>query len=158
MNRMKWTSVWQRNLKVWRKHKWEHMTFYFGEPLIFLLALGYGLGQFVGEINGMPYLNFLAAGILCSSTVLTAAFTSFYEGYVRMELQKTWSAMLTTPLQIKDILLGEVIWTGSKGVMGVIAILLVVKLFGLFSAWQALLVIPVTLLLGISVSAMCFNK
>jgi len=64
--------------------------------------------------------------------------------------------MLTTPLQIKDIILGEIIWTGSKGVMGVIGILIVVKLFGLFDAWQALLVIPVMLLLGFSMSALCY--
>jgi len=156
MNRMKWTSIWHRNLKVWRKKKWEHIVFYFGEPLIALLALGYGLGQFVGDINGVPYLTFLATGIVCSSTVLTAAFTSFYEGYVRMELQKTWLAMLTTPLQVKDIILGEVIWTGTKGVMGVLAILLVVALFGLVHTWQALWVIPVTLLLGLSMSALCY--
>ena len=108
--------------------------------LIIGLALGYGLGQFVGEINGIPYLTFLATGIICSSAVLTAAFSSFYECYVRMVLQKTWSAMLTTPLQVKDIVLGEVIWTGTKGIMNVGAILIVAKLFGLYNTWQALLV------------------
>ena len=72
----RWFPVWRRNLLVWRKLALASLFGNFGEPLLYLLALGYGLGAMVGPIDGLPYLHFLASGIVCSSSMMTASFES----------------------------------------------------------------------------------
>jgi len=146
--------VWQRNAQVWVKLLAPSLVGNFGEPLFYLLALGYGLGGFVGAVDGLPYIVFLAAGIICSSAMNTATFECLYSAYTRMKVQGTWAAMLATPLSLDDILLGEVLWAGSKSLISATAILLVASLLGVVSGWQALGVLPLAFLLGCCFGAM----
>ena len=67
-------AVWRRNTLVWRKLAAASLFGNFGEPLLYLLALGYGMGRLIGEVGGMPYLHYLASGIVCSSSMMTASF------------------------------------------------------------------------------------
>ena len=90
--------VWRRNILVWRKLLIPAMLMNFGEPLLYLLGLGYGLGHFVGDMAGMPYLAFLASGIIASSAMTTASFEGMYSVFTRMVPQKTYEAILATPL------------------------------------------------------------
>jgi len=130
------------------------LFFFLGEPLLFLFALGYGLGQFIGDIQGMSYVQFLITGIVCSSCVFTATLTSFYEAFVRMNYQKTWQAMLSTPLTTRDIVLGEVTWSGTKASIQVVGILIIAAFLSLIASWHAVFVMPIILLLGVSISSM----
>jgi lipooligosaccharide transport system permease protein len=126
----------------------------FGEPLLYLLALGYGLGSLVGNIAEMSYSLFLATGLTCSSAMVTATFEGLYSAYTRMEVQKTWDAMLATPLTVQDIVLGELLWGGTKGLFSSAAILTVAAFLGTGIHWHALLALPILLLTGLCFAAM----
>ena len=149
---LRWFPVWKRNVRVWRSLIGPALAGNIGEPLLYLFGLGYGLGVFVGEVDGLDYVTFLASGIICSSAVNTASFEGMYSAYTRMAVQYTWTGMLTTPLAVKDIILGEIIWAGTKSLFSATAILVVASAMGLVTGWQALGVLPVALLMG-----MCFG-
>ena len=74
-------AVWRRNTLVWRKLMLPSILINFGEPFLYLLGLGYGLGLFIGEMMDMPYLTFLASGILASSAMNTASFEAVGDTY-----------------------------------------------------------------------------
>ena len=141
--------VWRRNILVWRKLLMPAMLMNFGEPLLYLLGLGYGLGHFVGDMAGMPYLAFLASGIVASSAMTTASFEGMYSVFTRMVPQKTYEAILATPLDVDDIVAGEMLWCATKALFSGIAILVVASLLGVAQGWQALWVIPVVFLIGL---------
>jgi len=151
---LRWIPVWRRHSLVWRKLLVPSLVGNFGDPLLYLLALGYGLGRFVGEMDGMPYITFLASGIVCSSAMNTATFESLYGGYTRMTTQQTWAGMLATPLDVDDIVMGEMVWAGTKSMMSAGAILVVASILGIVQTKLAIFVLPVALLVGITFSAM----
>jgi lipooligosaccharide transport system permease protein len=142
-------AVWQRNILVWRKLLGPAMLMNFGEPTLYLLGMGYGLGFFIGEMANMPYLMFLASGILASSAMTTASFEGMYSVYTRMVTQKTYEAILATPLEIDDILAGEMLWCATKSVISSVSILVVASLLGVVASWNALWVVPVVFLTGL---------
>lgn len=142
-------AVWRRNILVWRKLLIPAVLMNFGEPALYLLGLGFGLGHFVGEMAGMPYLAFLASGIIASSAMTTASFEGMYSVFTRMVPQKTYEAILATPLEVDDILAGEMLWCGTKSLFSGTAILVVAGALGVVSGWQALWVLPVVFLIGL---------
>jgi lipooligosaccharide transport system permease protein len=141
--------VWRRNILVWRKLLIPALLMNFGEPALYLLGLGFGLGHFVGDMAGMPYLAFLASGIIASSSMTTASFEGMYSVFTRMVPQKTYEAILATPLDVDDIIAGEMLWCATKALFSGMAILVVATLLGVVQGWQALWVIPVVFLVGL---------
>lgn len=146
-------AVWQRNLRVWRKILLPSALGNFGEPVLYLLAFGYGFGELVGDLGQLPYVAFLASGIVCSSTLFTASFEAMYSAFTRMANQQTWNAMLNAPLVVDDIVLGEVLWAATKGLLNSSAILIVAAAMGLVADWRALLALPVLGLAGFTFAA-----
>lgn len=146
---LRFAAVWLRNLKVWRKLMLPSMLGNFGEPLLYLLALGFGLGQFIGEIDGMTYMVFLASGIVCSAAMTGATFEALYSAYTRLTMQQTWAAMLAAPMTVDDVVLGEIVWAGTKALINASAIVLVAALLGLVAGPEAILVLPVIALAGL---------
>lgn len=146
--RLRFVTVWKRNLRVWRKLIMPSLFGNFGEPVLYLLAFGYGFGRLVGEIEGMSYMVFIASGIICSSAMFTASFEGMYSAYTRMAEQNTWLAMLATPLTLDDIVFAEATWAATKGLISATAILIVASLLGLVSDIRALLALPVVFLAG----------
>ncbi len=151
---LRFIPVWRRNTRVWRKLMVPSIMGNFGEPLLYLLALGYGFGRLVGEVNGLPYMVFLASGVICSSAMTTASFEAMYSAYTRFSQQQTWAAMLGAPLTVDDVVLGEVAWGATKALMSATAILLVASLLGLVADPRAVLALPVVLLTGFCFAAM----
>lgn len=149
--RMVALAVVARNFMVWRKLMGPAIVLNFGEPVIYLLGLGIGLGTLVGDIGGLPYLVFLASGIVASSAMIAVSFEGMYSVYTRMVPQKTFDAILATPLDIDDIILGETIWAASKGLLSAVAILIVAAVLGAVpGGWMALWALPVVFLLGLA--------
>jgi lipooligosaccharide transport system permease protein len=142
-------AVWRRNILVWRKLIVPAVLMNFGEPTLYLLGLGFGLGHFVGEMSGMSYLAFLASGIIASSAMTTSSFEGMYSVFTRMVPQKTYEAILATPLEVDDILAGEMLWCATKSVFSGIAILAVAAMLGVVQGWGALWVIPVVFMIGL---------
>ncbi|MFQ5936639.1 MAG: ABC transporter permease [Acidiferrobacterales bacterium] len=142
-------NVWKRNALVWRRLMGPSLMINFGEPLLYLLGLGYGLGLFIGKMAGMDYLTFLASGIVASSAMTTATFEGMYSVYTRMVPQRTYDAMLATPIEVDDILAGEMLWCASKSLISGVAILLVAALLGAVSDWSAILALPIVFVIGL---------
>ncbi|HEX9803527.1 MAG TPA: ABC transporter permease [Gammaproteobacteria bacterium] len=150
----RWAAVWRRNARVWRRLAGPALLGNIGEPLLYLLALGYGLGSFVGEVEGMDYITFLASGFVCASVMNTASFEGVYSAYTRMAVQETWTAMLYTPLDVHDILLGEAFWAASKSLLSAVFILVVAYFLDAVHGWQVVWVLPVALLTGVAFAGM----
>ncbi len=108
----------------------------FFEPILFLAAIGLGLGTYVDQgIAGLPMAAFMGPGALAMTAMYTGAFETTYGTFVRLVYQKTYDGMLATPLSPADVFLGEVLWCGCKG-LGFTAIVLAVYLaFGAGSGW-----------------------
>ncbi len=141
--------VWQRNFTVYTKLYKSSLALNFVEPVLYLAALGLGLGAFVKEINGMPYINFIAPGIIASSAMFAAAYECTYGTYVRMFYQKTFDAILATPVNVDDLIAGELIWGASKSMLYGTIIMAVISAFGLVSSPMVLIVIPVLFISGL---------
>jgi lipooligosaccharide transport system permease protein len=142
-------AVWRRNVLVWRKLLGPALLMNFGEPTLYLIGLGYGLGGFIGQMADMPYLAFLASGIIASSAMTTSTFEGMYSVYTRLEPQRTYEAILATPLEVDDILFGEMLWCGTKSLFSGVGILTVSAALGVVGGWDALWVLPVVFLIGL---------
>ena len=127
-----------------------NLLFHFGEPFLYLLGLGFGLGRFIGEMDGIDYFAFLASGLVASSAMTSASYEGIYSAYTRMVPQKTYDGMLATPLEVDDIVAGEMLWCATKGCISGSSILLVAALLGAVTSAQALLCIPLLLLIGLA--------
>jgi len=146
--------VWRRNSLVWRKLAIPSMLGNLADPLLYMLGLGYGLGAMLSDVGGMPYVAFLASGIVCSSTMMSASFEAMYSGFSRMHVQKTWDAIINAPVTLDDVLLGEAVWAASKSVLSGMAVLLVAAALGLTQSALALWVIPVVFMTGLAFASM----
>lgn len=142
-------KVWLRNLLVWRKIMVAGLFLTFGEPFVYLIGLGFGLGRFIGDVSGMSYLTFLASGLLAASAMNAAAFEGMYSVFTRMVHQQTYESMLATPLQVDDIVAGEMLWCATKSVIVGIPILVVATLMGAVQDWTALATLPIFFLVGL---------
>jgi len=119
------------------------------EPVLYLAALGLGLGAFIKEINGVPYVNFIAPGIIASSSMFAAIYECTYGTYVRMTFQKTFDAILATPVTLNDLIAGELMWGATKSVLYGTTIVVVISLFGLVGSSLIILILPVLALSGL---------
>lgn len=142
--------IWRRNRLVWRKLAIPSILGNLADPMLYMLGLGYGLGAMLPEVGGMSYIAFLAAGTVCSSTMMSASFEAMYSGFSRMHVQKTWDAILNAPITLDDVVLGEAVWAASKSFLSGLAVLLVAWALGLVASPLALLVLPLVFLIGLA--------
>jgi lipooligosaccharide transport system permease protein len=141
--------VWQRHVTVYTKLYKSSIVFNFIEPVLYLVALGLGLGAFIREINGVPYINFIAPGIIASSSMFATASECTYGTYVRMTYQKTFDAILATPVNIDDLIAGELMWGATKSVLYGTIIMMVITVFGLVNSPLIIMAIPVLFFSGL---------
>lgn len=147
----RWMTVWQRNFLFWKKTAISSILGNLADPLIYLFALGFGMGALVQEIDNVPYASFLSSGIVGSGIMLSSSFECTYALFTRMKGQKTWESLLHTPLNLIDILLGEIAWSSSKAMSSGIAIVFVASFFG-YTHWKGVfLIIP-----SIFLTSLCF--
>jgi lipooligosaccharide transport system permease protein len=147
---LRFVPVWRRNLLVWRKLAVASVIGNIAEPMITLLAFGYGLGSLLQHIDGVPYIEFLASGSICMSVMMASSFEALYSAFSRMHVQKTWETLLNTPLELDDIVLAEMLWAASKAMISGLAILLVLFALGIGLHPTTLLVPPLLFLTGMT--------
>jgi lipooligosaccharide transport system permease protein len=150
---LRWIPVWRRNLLVWRKLAIASVLGNIADPLLYMLALGYGIGSFVPEVGGMKYIAFIGTGMVCQSAMFTSSFEAMYSAFSRMHVQRTWEAIINAPLSLDDVVLAEWIWAATKSVMSVIAILAVVLVLGFGHSWLAIWVLPLGFIVGLTFGA-----
>ena len=142
--------VWRRNFLVWKKLAGASILGNIADPMIALVAFGYGLGSLLPQVQGVPYIQFLAGGTICMSAMNSATFEAMYSAFSRMHVQRTWDGIMNAPIDLEDVMLGELTWAATKSCMSGVAIMLVIWLLGLASGALSLLILPTVLLTGLA--------
>lgn len=149
--------VWHRNLIVYRKIWLVNFLTPLLEPLLYLAAFGIGLSALIGSVRveGMElsYVVFITPSLLAITMMYNAFFENTYTSFVRMYYQKTFDAMLATPLSLDEVITGEIMWGATKSLIATVIMLSVVSAFGLVRYPEGLLVIPLSFLGGIAFGA-----
>jgi lipooligosaccharide transport system permease protein len=159
----RWWPVFQRNLLVWRKLALPSLIGNIAEPLMWLVAFGYGMGALVGQVafegSTVPYIVFLASGSICMSAMNAASFEALYSAFSRMHVQKTWDGIMNAPVSLDSVVLAEMLWAAFKSIFTVTAILGVMLALGISHSPKLLAAWPILLGAGITFSciALIFN-
>jgi len=153
-----WPVV-QRNLLVWRKLAAASAVGNIAEPLITLVAFGYGLGSLIGEVQGLPYIQYLASGSICVSCALAATFEALYSAYSRMQVQRTWDGIMNAPIALDDIVFAEMLWAAMKSLFSVAAIMLVLVGLDISRVPTLIVALPLLGFVGVTFAsiALVFN-
>lgn len=142
--------LFERNLMSHRR-TWAIIVSGFFEPLFYLLALGYGLGGYVGDvvIDGEPidYAAFVAPALLAASA-FNGAFYDATNIFWKLRYQKVYDAVLATPLGPRDIAVGETAWALFRGLIYAVGFFTVITALGLVESWWAVLALPATVFIG----------
>ncbi|RYF42463.1 MAG: nodulation protein NodJ [Comamonadaceae bacterium] len=160
---MRWWPVFLRNLLVWRKLALPSLVGNIAEPLMWLVAFGYGMGALVGQVDlggtRVPYILFLASGSICMSAMNAASFEALYSAFSRMHVQKTWDGIMNAPVSLDNVVMAEMLWAAFKALFTVTAILGVMLALGISHSPKLLAAWPVLLGVGITFSciALIFN-
>ncbi len=147
-------TVFYRNFMVWLRYYKPGIIGDVLEPLLYLAALGFGIGKFIHHIDGISYVEYIVPGIIASSSMYAAAFESTFGAYTRMVTNGIYEAILLTPVGIEDIVLGEIFWGTAKAFMSGIAVLMVGIIFGWVISPLALFIPIIILLNGILFSSL----
>lgn len=151
-------EVWRRNAKVFMKTYRVNFIPPIIEPVLYLAAFGFGLGSLVKDIPG-GYARFIAPGLI-GITIMTASFFECtYASFVRMYFQRTFDAIIATPLNVDEVITGEMLWGATRSVISATIMLGVITVFGLASYPLSLIVIPFAFIGGLMFAAlgMCFT-
>jgi lipooligosaccharide transport system permease protein len=153
-----WT-VWRRNFDVFMK-TW-HVNFLPSliEPILYLLAFGFGLGTFVTEVEGISYMQWIAPGLVAITVMYGGFFECTYGSFVRMYFQRTFDAIIATPVNVEEVIAGELLWGATRATFNSAIVLAVVAAFGLISSPFFLVMLPVAFFGGLLFAAlgMCFT-
>jgi lipooligosaccharide transport system permease protein len=143
-------SVWHRHAKVYQKTWLVNSLPPLSEPLIYLVAFGYGLTPLVGDVpynnQTIPYLKFLAPGMIAVGMLFQSFFEASFGSFIRLSFQKTWQALLTAPLSFTEVFLGDWLWAATKGIMAGTLTGIVAVIWGLYSVSNLLISFPLIVL------------
>ncbi|MGE5554447.1 MAG: ABC transporter permease [Betaproteobacteria bacterium] len=140
-------AVWWRNLLAWRKFCRSSILLNFGEPVMNLVALGFGLGAYVTRIGDRSFLEFIAPGLLAVTAMNSVVYDLGFDGFDRLRTTGVYDAMATSPLSVSEIVGGELLWEATRSIIYGLVFLSVLAAFGLVhSVWVAGL--PVVLFLN----------
>lgn len=129
-----------RNIDVFLKTWQTSIIPPFLDPLFYLVGMGYGLGALILKIEGMSYVEFIAPALIASVMMTAPFFENCVGSYVRLYYQKTFDAMISTPVSIEDVASGELLYGAAKALVQGISILSVVIVFGLVKSPLAIFI------------------
>ncbi len=136
-------NVWSHNFLIFKQAPLINFLWISIEPLIYLFAVGSGVGSLVNEVNGTAYFEFFFPGLLATTAMITTSYETTHGTYNRAHFSKTFANLFLTPINSMDLLLGEILWAAFKGLLGVLTVVLVlyfgrhVSLAQLFSIMAA---------------------
>jgi lipooligosaccharide transport system permease protein len=150
-------SIWRRNARVFAK-LWKGVLLpQFLDPLFYLVALGFGLGTYIATINGVPYRDFIAPGLIASAVMWSASFETTYNVYLRMNETRLYDAVLATPVEVPDLVAGDLAWSASRATVYGTSFLAIVTAFGLVDSPWAILIPPLLILGGLCFSVIGYT-
>lgn len=148
--------VLERQIRVYR-HTWRaSIISTFLNPILLLVAMGIGLGTLVDEQGGpegLPYLTWLAPGLLAAGVMQTAAGDSAYPVMAGIKWIKSYDAALATPLEVRHLIGGQMAWVGLRAVQTSVVYGAVMWLFGATTLSQSMLAIGPAVLTGLAFGA-----
>ena len=152
-------KVWRRNFDVFNKTLVTNFLPSLLEPILYLVAFGFGLGGFIPSIRGQPYINFIAPALVAIAMMNGSFFECTFGSFVRMYYQKTFDAIVATPVSVEEVVAGELLWGATRATINASIVLVVVAAFGLITSPLFVLVIPIAFFVGLMFSsiAMCFT-
>lgn len=142
----------QRNWMVYKKDLIANISPTVADPTFIMISLGLGLGTYLTNIEGMSYMQYLAPGLTVATSLFTSFFESSYGFFVRMTYENVFKAMLTTPIGVREVVVGEMLWVGLKGAVMAVCVAIVLTLFGLMNNP---FLIPLVALVGFFVALPC---
>jgi lipooligosaccharide transport system permease protein len=123
------------------------------QPVVYLLAFGLGFGQLVDEVDGHDYIDYVSTGTVATAVLFATAFNAMFGSFVKREFQRTYDAILSTPVDVEELVTAEVLWLAVRGGLFGCVPVLVGICFGLDPAWTTVLVLPVAMLTGFGFAA-----
>jgi lipooligosaccharide transport system permease protein len=147
-------AVWWRNLAMYRRTWKLNVLPNFFEPLLYLVSVGIGVGAYISQMGGTSYAGFLAPGLVAVSAMNGASFEVTYNAFVRMNFEKTYESMLTTPIQPEDVLAGEILWAMTRATLYGGCFWLVTVALGYAPLPASLLAVPLIPLTGLLFAAL----
>ncbi len=148
-------TVWDRNRLVWTHGAW--LSTVFGElfePILYIFAFGYGLGSMIPEMQGTSYIHYIVPGAMGMSVMYSSSFECTYGSFTRMVRQKTYEAVMLTPVSLEEVVAGDIFWGATKGLIGGFFVVTVVTVAGLAEHWTLILAIPFSLVVGLTFASM----
>jgi lipooligosaccharide transport system permease protein len=147
----------ERNVYVYR-HGWLVILSGFFEPLFYLGSIGFGLGALIGTVNGpggqpISYQLFVAPALLASAAMNGAIAEGTFNFFFKLRYNKTFDAILSTPLSPGDVAVGELVWALIRGGIYAIAFVIVMAVLGLIVSPLVILAVPAALLIGFAFGA-----
>ena len=152
--------VLERNVLAYRR-SWLIFVAGFLEPLLFLLAIGIGVGELAGDVTGpsgqpISYRLFVAPGLLAISAMNGVVFDATFNFFFKFKYAHTYDAMLATPVGVRDVTRGELSWTLVRSGIYATGLLVTMLALGLVESWWAVLAVPAALLIGFGFAGVGF--
>ncbi|MEN9249241.1 MAG: ABC transporter permease [Gloeomargarita sp. GMQP_bins_120] len=139
-------SVWRRHLKVYQNTWLVNSLPPLSEPILYLIAFGFGLTPLIPTLNyhgqEVTYLQFIGPGMMAVGVLFQSFFEGAYGSFIRLQMQKTWHALITAPLTFSEVFLGDWLWAATRGLLAGLTTGLVIVLLGLYPAVGLLLSLP----------------
>jgi lipooligosaccharide transport system permease protein len=142
-------AVWRRDFDVFRRLFIVNFALPMFEPLLYLVAMGFGLGTFVRNIGGIPYPKFIAPGLVSIAMMYAGFFECSYASFVRMYYQRTFDAIIATPVNVEEVVAGEILWGATRSAFNATMVFVVVAAFRLAPIWLLPIVSVMGFLVGI---------
>jgi lipooligosaccharide transport system permease protein len=160
-----WPISWWGVYSVWRRHSKVYLNTWLvnflppvSEPLMYLIAFGYGLTPLVGGLTysgeTVSYLQFIAPGMIALGVLFQGFFEAAYGSFIRLNYQRTWEALLTAPLSFTDVFVGDWLWAATRGAIAGTVTGIVTVLLGFYPWWGLLVALPLIGLGGLLFGAM----
>jgi lipooligosaccharide transport system permease protein len=141
--------LWQRNAGLYRRAWKAYALPSFFEPVLYLLAMGLGLGLYIGDrILGVEYVAFIAPGLIAAAAMNGAIFEVTFGVFVKVRFWRLYDAVITTPVEPQDVPAGEALWATTRALIYGTAFLLVTALFGYMQTFWAVLIPVAVALVG----------
>ena len=145
--------LWQRNASIYKRTYKLNIVPNFFEPFLYLLAMGLGLGAYLARIKGYRYIDYIAPGLVATASMFGASFEVTFNCFVKMQFGKIYDAVMSTPLTIEDIGLGEMLWSTTRSLIYGCVFLAIASTFGVVHSWWAVLTPLAVALTGMMFSA-----
>jgi lipooligosaccharide transport system permease protein len=146
----------ERQVMCYRR-SWPILLSGFFEPLFYLLSIRIGLSSLVGKVKVgntlLSYAEFVAPAMMASSAMNGAVYDSTMNVFHKLKYARVYDAVLSTPMSIGDVALGEILWALIRGLLYSVAFLCTMVVLGLANSWWVVLSVPISVLIGFAFAA-----